>query len=369
MKQHYDYLIVGAGLFGCVCADILTKNGYSVLVIDKLPHIGGTCYTQDVNGIHVHKYGAHIFRTNSDEVFHYFSQFCQLNNFINSPIAIYHGKAYNLPFNMNTFTRVWPISTPQEAKAVIDQEIKKYGRENPKNLEEYAINLIGKTLYDMFICEYTEKQWGRKCCDLPSSIIRRIPLRFTYDNNYYYAKYQGIPIGGYTAIFQKMLKNSDVLLETDFNKARKEWANKADKIIYTGPIDEYFDYQFGELEYRGLKFEEKRFNKESFQGNAVFNYNDKSVDYTRTIEHKYFENLKTPFTIVSFEYPSIWKKGDYPFYPINDERNSAILKKYLDLSVKESKTIFGGRLGSYQYFDMSDTIESAVKLCSSLLKG
>ena len=366
IKRTYDFLIVGAGLFGCVCAERLSAKGYNVLVVEKKNHIGGTCYTENVDSINVHKYGAHIFRTNDKEIFSYISQFCEFNNFVNSPIAICKGQAYNLPFNMNTFSKVFNVIFPYQAKKVIDEEIKKYGCESPSNLKEQAINLAGKTIYEMFIKEYTEKQWGRACEELPVDIIRRIPLRFTYDNNYYNARYQGIPIGGYTAIFEKMLSKCKLILNKDFNTNRDSFANISEHIIYTGPIDEYFDYCFGELEYRGLKFEEQRFDVANYQGNAVLNYSDKEVPYTRSIEHKHFEFGTQDFTVVSYEYPVAWKKGDYPYYPVNNEENNNLYKKYKALAEKEGNVIFGGRLGLYQYFDMQDTIRAAFDLVESL---
>ena len=361
--KKYDFIIVGAGLFGCTCADLLTKKGYKVLVIEKNPFIGGVCYTENINGINVHKFGAHIFRTNSEKIYKYFSSFSTFNNFVNSPIAIHDGKAYNLPFNMNTFSKVWDIITPEEAERKIENEKKKYGVALPKNLEEQAINLVGRTIYEMFIKEYTEKQWGKKCTDLPASIIRRIPLRFTYNNNYYNASFQGIPVGGYTHIFEKMLSKANVLLNVDFLNNRDKYLSMAKKVIFTGPIDEYYNYCFGELEYRGLKFIEKIYNTNNYQGNAVLNYSDKTTPYTRSIEHCHFEFLSTNKTVVSYEYPISWKKGDYPYYPINDDKNNSLFNKYLELSKKEQNIIFGGRLGKYQYFDMQDTIESAMELC------
>ena len=365
--MNYDVLIVGSGLFGCVCADQLTKKGLSVLVIEKMNHIGGACYTEKKYGIDIHKYGAHIFRTNEEEIFNYIQSFSKFNSFINSPIAIYHSKAYNLPFNMNTFTRIWSdVITPQEAMRRIEADKKDYVVGNISNLEEKAISLVGKTVYEMFIKEYTEKQWGRKCTELPPSIINRLPLRFTYNNNYYNATYQGIPVDGYTSIFEKMLKNCEVELNVDFNSQRTDYINKAKLIIYTGPIDEYFSYLYGELEYRGLKFIEKEFDSDNYQGNAVLNYCDSSVKYTRSIEHKHFTSANSSKTIVSFEYPLQWHRGDYPFYPINDSKNNSLFCKYSDLALKERNVIFGGRLGSYKYYDMQDTIIAAIQLCKDI---
>ena len=362
MSERFDVLIVGAGLFGCVCAERLSSLGFSVLVLEKQGHVGGTCYTENKLGINVHKYGAHIFRTNDKNVFDYIRTFTDFNHFVNSPIAIHNGQAYNLPFNMNTFARIWNITTPTQAKRIIEEEIKKYGCNEPTNLEEQAINLAGKTIFDMFIKEYTEKQWGRSCKELPKDIIRRIPLRFTYDNNYYNAEYQGIPIGGYTKIFEKMLSKSTVILNTDFNQERNKYEKLARIIIYTGPIDEYYGFIFGNLEYRGLIFKEKIYDTDNFQGNAVLNYSDLDVPYTRSIEHKHFEFGNQPKTIVSYEYPITWKKGDYPYYPINDLMNNQLYSKYLQLAKKEKRVYFGGRLGLYQYFDMQDTIKEALKM-------
>lgn len=365
-NNNYDFLVVGAGLFGCVCAERLSSKGYNVLVVEKKNHIGGTCYTENIESINVHKYGAHIFRTNEKEIFDYLSKFCEFNNFINSPIAICKGQAYNLPFNMNTFSKVFNIISPEQACQKIENEIKEFGYKTPTNLKEQAINLAGKTIFEMFIKEYTEKQWGKSCDELPTDIIQRIPLRFTYDNNYYNAKYQGIPIGGYTAIFEKMLARCDVLLETDYNKDKFKFGNVCKKTIYTGPIDEYFDYCYGELEYRGLYFEEKRFDKSNIQGNAVLNYSDKTVPYTRSIEHKHFEFGNQDFSIVSYEYPIAWKKGDYPYYPVNDAQNNELYAKYETLAKNEKNILFGGRLGLYKYFDMQDTIASALNLVKNL---
>lgn len=366
MKKQYDYLIVGAGLYGCVCAERLSSKGYSVLVVEKENYVGGTCYTKNEMDINVHVFGAHIFRTNDDEVFNYISKFTKFNNFINSPIAIHKGKAYNLPFNMNTFCKIWDITKPSEAKTIIENEIKESAIVEPSNLEEQAISLVGKTIYEMFIKEYTEKQWGKDCKLLPKEIIRRIPIRFTFDNNYYNAKYQGIPVGGYTRIFLKMLSNVDIILNCDFNKNRSSYMKKAKKIIYTGPIDEFFDYKLGELEYRGLKFVEKTFDTDNYQGNAVLNYNDKIIPYTRTIEHKHFEFGTQSKTIVSYEYPCEWKKGDYPFYPVNDDKNEKLYNEYLKLANDYKNIYFGGRLGLYKYFDMQDTIRSALDLVKSI---
>lgn len=367
MNKKYDFLIVGCGLFGCVCAEQLSKKGFKVLIIDKLGHIGGTCYTENVDGINVHKYGAHIFRTNDKAIFDYFSSFAEFNNFVNSPIAIYHNHAYNLPFNMNTFSQVWGVYDPNKVMEIINKD-KKPDIKNPANLEEHAISLVGETIYKMFIKEYTEKQWGRSCTELPPDIIRRLPIRLTFDNNYYYDRYQGIPIGGYTNIFKKMIERCDVLLDEDFLLKKDHYKSIAKKIIYTGPIDEYFGCCFGMLQYRSLHFEEKRFPISNFQGNAVLNYTDSSVLYTRTIEHKHFEKVESDFTIVSYEYPKAWNPGDYPFYPVNDEINNSLYLRYVDLAKKETDVLFGGRLGQYKYYDMQDTIKAAMCLVKELIK-
>lgn len=367
--MNYDYVVVGAGLFGAVVANALTNSGRRVLVLDKRNHIGGNCYTKNEDGINVHLYGAHIFRTSDEKIWRYITQFAEFNNFINSPIALYRGKAYNMPFNMNTFNRIWGVVTPAQAMAKIEEQRKCIALE-PRNLEEKAISLVGRDVYEILIREYTEKQWGRKCCDLPASIIRRLPVRFTYDNNYFSDRYQGIPIGGYTPIIGKMLNGADVVLNITF----KDWMahNKSclerARLIYTGPIDEYYDYCFGPLEYRSLRFEHERFDGvENYQGVAVVNYTDNSVSYTRTIEHKHFEFGKQPFTIVSKEYPFEWTKGVEPYYPINDDKNQLRLGRYINESRKSERVLFGGRLGAYCYTDMQDTIRNALDFIDRLL--
>ena len=364
----YDYLIVGAGLFGAVCAHELTKKGYKCLVIDKRDHIGGNIYTKEIEGINVHLYGAHIFHTSNEEVWNYINKFASFNNFINSPIAIYKGKKYHLPFNMNTFEEIWPdISSPDEAKERIEKEKEEYHIDEPKNLEEQAINLVGKTIYERLIKGYTAKQWGKNCKDLPSFIIKRIPVRFYYDNNYFDDKYQGIPIGGYTKIIEKMLKGCDVRLSCDYLKNKDSLDKMSKHIIYTGPIDEYFDYCFGELEYRKVEFEIKTLDMKDYQGNAVINYTEQDIPYTRIIEHKHFEfKLDNPKTIISIEYPSSWKRGDEPYYPVNDDKNNELYSKYKNLADKLDKVRFGGRLGLYKYLDMDDTIEEALKLLKEI---
>ncbi len=365
--KKYDYLIVGAGLFGSTCARELTKKGYKVLVIEKRNHVGGNIYTENVDGICVHKYGAHIFHTDNEEVWQYVTSLVKFNNFVNSPIANYHGERYHLPFNMNTFCEIWPdVKTPDDAKAKIAEEIKLYGVENPTNLEEQAINLVGKTIYTKLVKEYTEKQWNRDCKELPSFIIKRLPVRFEFNNNYFNDKYQGIPVEGYTALIDKLLEGIDVELNTDFLKNKEKYEGIAEKITYTGPIDEYFDYKLGTLEYRSLKFVEKRLEIPDYQGNAVVNYTSHDVPFTRVIEHKHFNNDKADFTIIFEEYPQDWVKGLEMFYTVNDEKNNALYQKYLELAKENKNLIFGGRLGHYKYYDMDDCIEAALNLAKTL---
>ncbi|MCH5179698.1 MAG: UDP-galactopyranose mutase [Erysipelotrichales bacterium] len=358
--KKYDYVIVGSGLYGAISAYELTKRGYTCLVLEKRNHIGGNIYTEKLEGINVHKYGAHIFHTSDKELWDYINQFAEFNNYINSPIAIYKDELYNLPFNMNTFSKLFNIKTPQEAKDIIEKEKKESYVENPKNLEEQAKNLVGQTIYEKLIKGYTEKQWGKKCEELPSFIIKRLPVRFTYDNNYFNDRYQGIPIGGYTPIIEKMLEKSDVLLNTDFFENKEKYLSMGKKIIYTGPIDAYYDYCFGPLEYRSVRFETEVLNMENYQGNAVVNYTDYNVPYTRIIEHKHFEYAVSPKTIISKEYSSKWKLGDEPYYPVNDEKNSDLYQKYQELASKETNVHFGGRLGQYKYLDMHNVIRSAL---------
>lgn len=357
----YDYLIVGAGLFGSVFAYEATKKGKTCLVVDKRKHIGGNVYTENIKGINVHKYGAHIFHTSNKMIWDYIKQFATFNRYTNSPIAIYKDEVYNLPFNMNTFSKLWGIKTPQEAKEIIENQRKKSGIINPSNLEEQAISLVGKDIYEKLIKGYTQKQWGKSCDKLPSFIINRLPVRFTYDNNYFNDLYQGIPVGGYTQIFEKMLASSDVRLNCDYLKHRDELNAIAKKIIYTGMIDEYFDYCYGELEYRSLRFVTEILNMDNFQGNAVVNYTDADVPYTRIIEHKHFEYGTQDSTIITKEYPKTWKRGDEPFYPINNEKNNILYSKYLTLAKQEKNVVFGGRLGMYRYFDMHNIIERSLE--------
>ncbi len=366
--KKYDFLLVGTGLFSAVCADILTKNGKKCLVVEKRPHIGGNIYTKNEDGINIHKYGAHIFHTNNKKVWEYINSFSEFNGFINMPKADFNGKRYSLPFNMNTFHELWGVNTPKEAEKRIEESIKTDYKENPENLEEQAINLVGREVYEVLIKGYTEKQWGRDCKELPSFIIKRLPLRFTFDNNYFNDDFQGIPVGGYTKIIEKMLARSDVRLGCDFLKEKDELKKICDKVIFTGRIDEYYDKCFGELEYRSLKFEEEKLNIPDFQGNAVINYTSRDVPYTRIIEHKHFENANTDFTVITKEYPQIFNGKNEPFYPVNDEKNNALYEKYKALSEKENDIFFGGRLGNYKYYDMDKTTEEAFLLAEKLLK-
>lgn len=361
--KEYDYLIVGAGLYGSTIAYELTKNGAKCLVVEKRNHIGGNIYCEQINNINVHKYGAHIFHTNNKKIWEYLNQFCEFNNYINSPIANYNNELYNLPFNMNTFTKLWNnVLTPSDAQNKIESQRKELKKE-PQNLEEQAISLVGRDIYEKLIKGYTEKQWGRDCKELPPFIIKRLPVRFTFDNNYFNDRYQGIPIGGYNKIIDKMLNSVDVLLNTDYLKNKTKFNNKAEKIIYTGMIDEYFNYCFGPLEYRSLKFETEILNSiDNYQGNAVINYTDTKTKYTRIIEHKHFEFNECKGTIITKEYPSAWKIGEEAYYPINDEKNNNLYAKYLELAEKETNIIFGGRLGNYKYFDMDKVIMEALNI-------
>ena len=364
-KKPYDYLIVGAGLYGAVFASEMTKKGKRCLVIDKRDHIGGNVYTKDVDGIQVHQYGAHIFHTSDKQVWNYVNKLTEFNNYINSPVAVYKDELYNLPFNMNTFSCLWNLRTPKEVQAKIQEQIAGLHITEPKNLEEQALSLVGTDVYEKLIKGYTEKQWGRDCKELPAFIIRRLPLRFTYDNNYFNDRYQGIPIGGYTQMVEKLLDNIDVMLETDFFTYRKEHPDMFKKVVYTGMIDEYFDYCYGHLEYRTVRFETERLEEENHQGNAVVNYTEREVPYTRVIEHKHFapeEEREHPkdFTIISREYSTEWKPGIEPYYPVNDEKNSALYEQYAELAQKEKDVIFGGRLGQYKYYDMDKVIRAAL---------
>ncbi|MCI3013921.1 UDP-galactopyranose mutase [[Clostridium] innocuum] len=358
----YDYLIVGAGLFGSIFAYEAKKRGKNCLVIDKRPHIGGNIYTKEVEGINVHEYGAHIFHTSNHEVWKYIQQFATFNRYTNSPIARYRDEIYNMPFNMNTFNKLWGVITPEQAKKKIEQQIKESGIIEPKNLEEQAISLVGRDIYEKLVKGYTQKQWGRRCDELPSFIIKRLPVRFTYDNNYFNDLYQGIPIGGYTQIIEKMLEGIDIRLNCNYFSNRKELETIANKIVFTGMIDQYYDYCFGELEYRSLRFETEVLEIENYQGNAVVNYNEYEIPYTRIIEHKHFEYGKQEKTVITREYPATWKKGDEPYYPMNDEKNNCLYEKYKALADKENKVIFGGRLGMYKYYDMHHIISEALEM-------
>lgn len=358
--KKYDYLIVGAGLYGSIFAYEMNKKGKKCLVIDKRNHIGGNIYCENIEGINVHKYGAHIFHTNNKEVWEYINNFCEFNNYINSPIANYKGEIYNLPFNMNTFNKLWRVVTPEEAKVKIEEQKKEFSITEPKNLEEQAVSLIGKDIYEKLIKGYTEKQWGRKATELPAFIIKRLPVRFTYDNNYFNDRYQGIPIGGYTKIIEKMLDGIEVKLNTNFFDNREYFENIAEKIVFTGMIDEFYNYKFGKLEYRSLRFETEILDEENYQGNAVVNYTEREIPYTRIIEHKHFEFGKQEKTVITKEYPSEWKMGDEPYYPVNDEKNNKLYEKYRELAEKKKNVIFGGRLGEYKYYDMDKIIEKVL---------
>lgn len=358
----YDYLIVGAGLFGSVFACEAGKKGKRCLVVEKRGHIGGNIYTRETEGIHVHQYGAHIFHTSDRVVWDYIRQFADFNRYTNCPVAYFKGEIYNLPFNMNTFNKLWGVVTPQQARKKIQEQRKEYQTEYPRNLEEQALNLVGKDIYEKLIKGYTEKQWGRRATELPPEIIRRIPVRYAYDNNYFNDSYQGIPIGGYTAIIEKMLKKADVRLHTDYLRQREDLDQLARKIIYTGPIDAFYNYRFGELEYRSLSFETEILEESNYQGNAVVNYTEYEVPYTRIIEHKHFEFGTQEKTVISREYPAAWKQGDEPYYPVNDDRNNTLYKRYAQLADEEDRVIFGGRLGTYRYMDMHHVVGEAIDI-------
>lgn len=361
--MKYDYLIVGAGLFGAVFAYEAKQKGKTCLVIDKKDHIAGNIYCEEIEGINVHKYGAHIFHTSNKMVWDYVNQFAEFNNYINSPIAVYKDELYNLPFNMNTFSKMWGIRTPQEAKAIIKKQIEDLNITDPQNLEEQALSLAGKDVYEKLIKGYTEKQWGRPCTELPAFIIKRLPFRFVYDNNYFNDRYQGIPIGGYTKFIEKMLDGIKVRTNTDYFEFIKENPDIAEKTLFTGMIDEFFGYKLGALEYRTVRFETEVLDTDNYQGNAVVNYTDREVPYTRIIEHKHFEFGKQEKTVISREYSSEWKVGMEPYYPVNNEQNNKLFEQYKELAAKEKNVIFGGRLGDYKYYDMDKVIEAALKLC------
>ena len=361
--MKYDYLIVGAGLFGAVFACEATKKGKKCLVIDKRDHIAGNIYTYELEGIQVHKYGAHIFHTSNEEVWSYVKKHARFNRYTNSPVANYKGEIYSMPFNMYTFNRMWGVVTPAEAQAKIREQVEESGITEPQNLEEQAISLVGRDIYEKLVKGYTEKQWGRDATELPAFIIKRLPVRLTYDNNYFNDLYQGIPIGGYTKMVASMLEGVEVRLGEDFLEKRDEYLALADKIVYTGTIDAYYDYCFGKLTYRSLNFETEVLDTDNYQGNAVVNYTDRETPYTRIIEHKHFEFGKQEKTVITREYPASWKLGDEPYYPMNDEWNNNLFQKYRELAEKEEKVIFGGRLGQYKYYDMDDVIEQAL-LCA-----
>lgn len=362
MEKKYDYLIVGSGLFGAIFAYEAKQRGKECLVIERRDHIAGNIYCENVHGINVHKYGAHIFHTSNKEVWEYINRFAEFNNYINSPIAVYKDELYNMPFNMNTFSKMWGIRTPAEAKAIIEKQKEEYHIENPKNLEEQALSLVGKDVYEKLVKGYTEKQWGRSCTELPAFIIKRLPVRYTYDNNYFNDRYQGIPIGGYTKIIEKMLDGIDVLLNTSFEDFKKENDISDMKIVYTGNIDEYFGYKFGALQYRTVRFETEYLeDADNYQGNAVVNYTEREVPYTRIIEHKHFEFGQGKGTVISREYSSEWSVGIEPYYPINNDENNALYAKYEALANDEKNVIFGGRLGKYKYYDMDKVIEAALE--------
>ena len=366
--MKYDYLIVGSGLFGAVFAREAVKAGKKVLIVEKRPNIAGNVYTEDKEGIHVHVYGAHIFHTNDKKVWDYVNQYAVFNRFTNSPVANYHGELYSLPFNMYTFNKMWSVVTPEEAADKIEEQRKAAGITNPKNLEEQAISLVGTDIYEKLIKGYTEKQWGRACTELPSFIIKRLPVRLTFDNNYFNALYQGIPIGGYTKMVENMLEGIEVRLNTDYMEHKEELDALADRVVYTGPIDAYFDYDLGPLEYRSVRFEVETLDKPNFQGNAAVNYTDRETPWTRIIEHKWFqfgkddEGRDLPKTVISREYSSEWKPGDEPYYPVNDSKNGALYRQYAEKAEKENKVIFGGRLGEYKYYDMDQVIADALRV-------
>lgn len=372
MEQHFDYLVVGAGLFGSVFSHEMKKNGKTCLVIDKREHVAGNIYTSLKRGIHIHEYGAHIFHTSNREVWEYMNRFAEFNHFINSPMAVYKDEIYNLPFNMNTFSRLWGVKTPREAEAILRKQTEEKRTEAPRNLEEQALALAGRDVYEKLIKGYTEKQWGRSCSELPAFIIKRVPLRFTYDNNYFTDRYQGIPIGGYTAVIEKMLEGIEVRLNTDYRgflrqqqeaTARGEDFISFEKVVYTGMIDEYFDYALGRLEYRSLRFEQEDMpDVSNYQGNAVINYTEREIPYTRIIEHKHFEFDKGEGTVITREYPAAWRQGEEPYYPVNDEKNNRLFAAYQEMAQKEKKVLFGGRLGQYRYYDMDKVVEAAFDL-------
>ena len=365
--MKYDYLVVGAGLYGAVFAHEAKAKGKSVLVIDKRDHVAGNVYTEEIEGINVHKYGAHIFHTNNKKVWEYITKFAEFNRFTNAPVANYKGEIYSLPFNMYTFNKMWGVVTPQEAAEKIEEQKKAAGITEPKNLEEQAISLVGTDIYEKLVKGYTEKQWGRPCNELPAFIIKRLPVRLTFDNNYFNALYQGIPMGGYTKMVENLLDGIEVRLGEEYLEKKEEYDALADRIVYTGPIDAYFDYSLGALEYRSVRFENEVLDMPNFQGNAAVNYTDAETPWTRIIEHKWFEFGDQPKTVISREYSLEWKPGDEPYYPVNDEKNGKLYGEYKKLADQESKVIFGGRLGEYKYYDMDAVIASALDMCENVL--
>ncbi|MDR1091347.1 MAG: UDP-galactopyranose mutase [Prevotella sp.] len=368
MKKQYDYLIVGSGLYGAIFAGKAYQQGKRCLVIDKRPHTGGNIYCENIAEINVHKYGAHIFHTSNKEVWDFVSTFVTFNRYTNSPIAHYKGKLYNLPFNMNTFYALWGVKTPEEAQAKIEEQRRTAGITSPKNLEEQAISLVGKDIYEILIKGYTEKQWGRKCTELPAFIIKRLPVRFTFDNNYFNDPYQGIPIGGYNKLTDSLLNGIEVVCNTDFFENRGYFESISDKIVFTGKIDEFYDFRLGALEYRTLRFETELLDCANYQGNAVVNYTEREIPYTRIIEHKHFEFGTQPQTVISREYSSEWTAGSEPFYPVNDEKNDRLYQQYKSLADQESHVIFGGRLAEYKYYDMDKVVEKALEMSNKMMK-
>jgi UDP-galactopyranose mutase len=365
MKAGYDYLIVGTGLFGSVFAHEMMKKGKSCLMIEKRSHIGGNIYSETRDGINIHLYGAHIFHTSNEKVWKYINEFTTFNNYINSPIANYKGELYNLPFNMNTFYAMWKAKTPDEVKRIIDEQRKEITGE-PKNLEEQAISLVGRDIFEKLIKGYTEKQWGKSCTELPASIIKRIPVRYTFDNNYFNHRYQGIPEGGYLPIIEKLTEGADIMLNCDFNEDREKYSKLAKKVLYTGPLDSLYDFSEGQLDYRSEKFDHKRYEEENHQGVAVINYTEREIPYTRTIEHKHFEKQESPVTWVSYEYPVDYSETGEPYYPLRDEKNLALHEKYVEKAKSDELLLIGGRLAEYSYYDMDTTIDSALKLAESV---
>ena len=359
--MKYEYLIAGAGLFGAVFAHEMTGRGKKCLVVEKRSHIGGNVYTREQSGIQVHQYGAHIFHTSRKDIWNYVNQFAEFNQYINSPIAVYHDELYNLPFNMNTFSRMWNVRTPAEAQAKIREQVESLHITEPKNLEEQALSLVGRDVYEKLVKGYTEKQWGRDCKDLPAFIIKRLPVRLTYDNNYFNDRFQGIPIGGYTQIVEQLLKGSDVLLNTDYFSFAKDHPDAAERTLFTGRIDAFYGCRFGALAYRSLRFETEELPMENYQGNAVVNYTAREVPYTRIIEHKHFEFGTQPTTIITREYPAEWHDGAEPYYPVNDAANNALYERYASLAAQEERVLFGGRLGQYKYYDMDKVIAAALE--------